>query len=320
MFTPTCHKLIWHPSSWDFLPPVSSQSQAGRAGPGWVSRRMGGGRACLLHVCACSLPIGRYVNVLVQVYAVTELVNETWLAWGERGMKELSAALVPSPPCACVDSFFFRVHHFLPHHISFSPPRIMFSNLTFLTLGLNFICFLQEMPNHFVIFFFLKSSCPPPQCINLPCAPLLRSLVNPPVLIPWHETHAASRTLLLDKVRLLCDCEPNFPAQTLWLLAEGGPPPLRAGGGGGESIQNTHHPVRARRGGNKKGFWVKAHCCTEQGYKPAPGLGHRWVRDDSAVCRSAAFLCVTRHNEDLITAAWPLVCLFLCTSGFPVST
>lgn len=33
------------------------------------------------------------------------------------------------------------------------------------------------------------------------------------------------------------------------------------------------------------------------------------VRNDSTVCRSAAFLCITRTNEGLITAAWAL---FVC--------
>lgn len=35
---------------------------------------------CVQHVCACNLPIGCYADVLGQVYAVTELVNETWHA------------------------------------------------------------------------------------------------------------------------------------------------------------------------------------------------------------------------------------------------
>lgn len=61
----------------------------GVVGPGMISR------AC---VCACNLPTGCYADVLGQVYAVTELVNETLRARGERGIKELSAALVPSPP------------------------------------------------------------------------------------------------------------------------------------------------------------------------------------------------------------------------------
>lgn len=38
-------------------------------------------------------------------------------------------------------------------------------------------------------------------------------------------------------------------------------------------------------------------------------FGRCWVRYDSAVCRSAAFLCITRTNEDLITAA---LALFVC--------
>lgn len=83
-----------------------------------------------------------------------------------------------------------------------------------------------------------------------------------------------------------------------------------------KSIQNTHPPVHASWCGNKQGFWVNAHCCTEQGCIPAPGLGDHWVRDDSVVCRFAAFLCITRNNEDLITAAWSLFVCFCAPVHF----
>lgn len=73
-------------------------------------------------------------------------------------------------------------------------------------------------------------------------------------------------------------------------------------------IQNTHHPVRASWGGNTQGLWVNAHCCMEQG-SISSSLWPRSVWNDRAVCCSAAFLCITRTNEDLITPVWAL---FVC--------
>lgn len=51
-----------------------------------------------------------------------------------------------------------------------------------------------------------------------------------------------------------------------------------------------------------------------RGSAPAAGFGG----NGSAVCRSAAFLHITRTNEDVITDARPLFVCFLCTSALPV--
>lgn len=78
------------------LPPIQSQTNSGAFLNGRSRARYGLRGMCALHVCACSLPIGCYADVLGQVYAVSEL-NETRSARGEWVIKEVSASLVPSP-------------------------------------------------------------------------------------------------------------------------------------------------------------------------------------------------------------------------------
>lgn len=85
-------------------------------------------------------------------------------------------------------------------------------------------------------------------------------------------------------------------------------------------IQNTHYPVCANWGGNTEGFLGKRPLLHVAGIYTSSRFWPLLVRNDSSVCCFAAFLCITRTNEDLITAAWALFVCFLCTSAFPVFT
>lgn len=58
------------------FPPILSQTKRRAFVNGRSRARYGLQGMCALHVCACSLPIGCYADVLGQVYAVSEL-NET---------------------------------------------------------------------------------------------------------------------------------------------------------------------------------------------------------------------------------------------------
>lgn len=74
-----------------------------------------------------------------------------------------------------------------------------------------------------------------------------------------------------------------------------------------------------------RGFLGKRPQLQGAGVYTSSRLWPRPVRNGSAFCCSAAFLCITRTNEDLITDAWPLfVCfcapvLFLSPHGPPLS-
>lgn len=145
-------------------------------------------------------------------------------------------------------------------------------------------------------------------------------LTKPPVLVPWDCTkaHAAHLTLLFDNAYFCCTPKSKTPYTSTVAFGRGALPPYST-----KLIQNTHHPVRASWGGNTEGLWVNAHCCMEQG-STSCSLWPQLVQNDRAICCSAAFLCITRTNEDLITPAWALfVCfcapvLFLSLHGPPL--
>lgn len=141
---------------------------------------------CVKHVCACSLPIGSYAGVLGQVYAVTELLNETWCAWGERWIKELTAALVPSPK-----STLHCVHHFLPLMSLFSLFFLIFSiccsalmfssDIFWFVFSCAAICFPTYVsPSICFCHFYTNSNWP-----------VILSLVKTPVHVPYTKAHAA---------------------------------------------------------------------------------------------------------------------------------
>lgn len=70
----------------ELFPPIFSQTKSKAFVDEWSRDRYDLKGVCVQHVCACSLPTGSYAGVLVQVCAVTELLNETWCARRKSGI------------------------------------------------------------------------------------------------------------------------------------------------------------------------------------------------------------------------------------------
>lgn len=138
------------------------------------------------------------------------------------------------------------------------------------------------------------------------------------------KAHAVCLTLLFDKEHLLHTQESQAPyispvafGRGALLLPSPGPP---------DRIDPEHSsPCTCQLRWKHRGFLGKHPQLHGAEVFTSSRLWLLFVRNDIAVCRSAAFRCITRTNEDLITAAWALfVCfcapvLFLSPVGPPLS-